>query len=198
MKTYKLSVEEVKENPDNPRIIKDYKFNKLVRSVKDFPKMLELRPIVVDENNIILGGNMRYKAAVQAGLKEVYVIQAKELTEEQKKEFVIKDNSSFGEWDWDILANEWDVQNLKDWGLDIPKWEETDDFDNDLEDTGAYDYPEDTAESSHVKMVQLFLTTETEPNFREWELKLRQKYNTDNLTDTIYQAIKESFNNYDN
>lgn len=198
MKTYKLSVEEVNENPDNPRIIKDYKFNKLVRSVKDFPKMLELRPIVVDENNIILGGNMRYKAAVQAGLKEVYVIQANELTEEQKKEFVIKDNSSFGEWDWDILANEWDIQNLKDWGLDIPKWEETDDFDNDLEDTGAYDYPEDTAESSHVKMVQLFLTTETEPNFREWELKLRQKYNTDNLTDTIYQAIKESFNNYDN
>jgi len=198
MKPIRIKIEKIKNNPENPRVIKDYKFNKLVRSVKEFPQMLELRPIVVDENNIILGGNMRYKAAVQAGLKEVYVIQADELTEKQKKEFVIKDNSSFGEWDWDVLANEWDIQSLKDWGLDIPKWEDTDDFDNDLEDTGAYDYPEDTAESSHVKMVQLFLTTETEPNFREWELKLREKYNTDNLTDTIYQAIKETFNNYDN
>ena len=80
--------------------------------------MLQLRPIVVDENNVILGGNMRYKAAVKAGLKQVYVIQADDLTEDQKQEFIIKDNSSFGEWDWDSLANEWDQPELADWGLD--------------------------------------------------------------------------------
>ena len=118
MKPIKVKVGKIKNNPNNPRIIKDYKFNKLVKSIKEFPKMLELRPIVVDENNVILGGNMRYKAAVKAGLTEVYVIQADELTEEQKKEFIIKDNSNFGEWDWDSLANDWEQQELQDWGLD--------------------------------------------------------------------------------
>jgi len=82
--------------------------------------MLELRPIVVDENNIILGGNMRHKACIEAGLKEVYIVQAKDLTEQQKDEFIVKDNVGFGEWDWDILANEWDTDKLTDWGLDLP------------------------------------------------------------------------------
>jgi DNA modification methylase len=82
--------------------------------------MLELRPIVVDENNIILGGNMRHKACIEAGLKEVYIVQAKDLTEEQKDEFIVKDNVGFGEWDWNILANEWDTDKLQDWGLDLP------------------------------------------------------------------------------
>ena len=82
--------------------------------------MLKLRPIVVDENNIILGGNMRYKACIEAGLKEIYVIQADDLSEDQKKEFIIKDNSSFGEWDWDVIANEWDIKDLNDWGVDMP------------------------------------------------------------------------------
>jgi hypothetical protein len=82
--------------------------------------MLELRPIVVDENNIILGGNMRHKACIEAGLKEVYIVQAKDLTEEQKDEFIVKDNVGFGEWDWDILANEWDTDKLENWGLSLP------------------------------------------------------------------------------
>jgi hypothetical protein len=119
MKPNKIQISKIKTNPNNPRIIKDYKFKKLINSIKEFPEMLKLRPIVVDEKNIILGGNMRYKACVQAGLKEIYVIQADNLTEEQKKEFIIKDNSSFGEWDWDIIANEWDTEEIKDWGLEI-------------------------------------------------------------------------------
>ena len=82
--------------------------------------MLELRPIVVDENNIILGGNMRYKACIEAGLKEIYILKAEDLTEQQKDEFIVKDNVGFGEWDWDILANEWDTDKLQDWGLDLP------------------------------------------------------------------------------
>ena len=82
--------------------------------------MLELRPIVVDENNIILGGNMRYKACIEAGLKEIYILKAEDLTEQQKDEFIVKDNVGFGEWDWDVLANEWDTDKLQDWGLDLP------------------------------------------------------------------------------
>ena len=116
-KTVKIS--EVKVNPNNPRLIKDDKFKKLVQSVKDFPEMLNIRPIVVNKDMIILGGNMRFKACKEAGLKEVPIIIT-DLTEEQQKEFLIKDNVSGGEWDWDILANEWNAEDLKDWGLDLP------------------------------------------------------------------------------
>ena len=120
MKVDKVKINSIKTNPKNPRLIKDDKFKKLVNSIKEFPQMLELRPIVVDENNIILGGNMRYKACIEAGLKEVYIVQAKDLTEQQKDEFIVKDNVGFGEWDWDVLANEWDTEKLQDWGLDLP------------------------------------------------------------------------------
>jgi DNA modification methylase len=129
-----MNINEIKPNPNNPRIIKDDKFKKLVKSIQDFPQMLELRPIVIDENNIVLGGNMRLKACIEAGLKDVPVKQAKELTEEQKKEFIVKDNVGYGEWDWDDLANNWDEQLLTEWGLDIPNFDanvleaEEDDF----------------------------------------------------------------------
>jgi len=120
MQVTKVKINSIKTNPKNPRLIKDDKFKKLVNSIKEFPQMLELRPIVVDENNIILGGNMRHKACIEAGLKEVYIVQAKDLTELQKDEFIVKDNVGFGEWDWDILANEWDTDKLQDWGLSLP------------------------------------------------------------------------------
>jgi len=107
-------------NPVNPRIIKDDKFKKLVKSIQEFPQMLELRPIVVDSNMVVLGGNMRLKACIAAGLKEVPIIVADQLTDAQKSEFIIKDNVGFGEWDWDLLANQWDVEALEDWGLELP------------------------------------------------------------------------------
>jgi len=116
----KVKIDKVKENSSNPRFIKDHKFRKLVKSIKDFPEMLEKRPIVVDEDYIVLGGNMRLKACKEAGLSEVHIDIAKGWTEEQKQEFIIKDNSSFGEWDWDTLANEWDTEKLDEWGLDLP------------------------------------------------------------------------------
>ena len=119
MKTTTVPIGDIKPNPDNPRHIKDDKFKKLVTSIKDFPQMLELRPIVVDSDGIILGGNMRLKACQAAGLKEVPVIYADQLTEDQKREFIIKDNVGFGEWDWDVLANEWDEVVLDSWGLDV-------------------------------------------------------------------------------
>ncbi len=110
-------------NPNNPRLIKDDKFKKLVKSISEFPKMMELRPMVIDENNIVLGGNMRLKAIKELGFKEIedsWVKQAKDLTTEEIKRFIIADNVGFGEHDWEILANEWDVEQLADWGLDIP------------------------------------------------------------------------------
>jgi hypothetical protein len=112
-----LKINEIKLNPNNPRLIKDDKFTKLVQSIKDFPEMLDIRPIVVNQDMIILGGNMRYKACKEAGLKEIPVIVT-DLTEEQQKEFLIKDNVSGGEWDWDLLS-EWDSEQLEDWGLDV-------------------------------------------------------------------------------
>ena len=120
MKVDKVKISEVKTNPKNPRLIKDDKFKKLVKSIQEFPQMLELRPIVVDENNIVLGGNMRLKACKEAGMKEVYIVKAENLTELQKDEFIVKDNVGFGEWDWDMLANEWDTEKLDEWGLDLP------------------------------------------------------------------------------
>ena len=114
-KLYKL-----KRHPENPRIIKDQKFFALVKSIEDFPEMLEKRPIVVNEDLVVLGGNMRLKAAEDAGLKEVWIDVTEGWTEAKQKEFVIKDNTSFGEWDFNMLANEWEPEDLNDWGLDIP------------------------------------------------------------------------------
>jgi hypothetical protein len=120
-----VKISKVKGNPNNPRIIKNDKFKKLVKSIKEFPEMLKLRPIVVDEDMIVLGGNMRLKASKEAGLKEVWIDIAEGLTEDQKKEFVVKDNVNFGEWDWAMLGNEWNTIKITEWGLDV--WENQDD-----------------------------------------------------------------------
>lgn len=119
MKAELIKISAIKSNPNNPRIIKDDKFKKLVKSIEEFPKMLELRPIVVNDDMVVLGGNMRLKACKEAGLKEVPVIKASELTEDEQRQFIIKDNVGFGEWDWDMLANEWDAEELTEWGLDV-------------------------------------------------------------------------------
>jgi len=130
-----VKISEVKSNPNNPRIIKDDKFQKLVKSIKEFPEMLNIRPIVVNADMVVLGGNMRLKACKEAGLKEVAIIKAEDLTEDQQKQFIIKDNVGFGEWDWEDLANNWDAEQLTDWGLDIPDFKpevleaEEDEFD---------------------------------------------------------------------
>ena len=137
----KLSIKKLIPNSSNPRFIRDDKFEKLVRSVKDFPEMLDIRPIVINKENIILGGNMRYNACLEAGLKEVPTITV-DLTEAQQKEFIIKDNTSGGQWNWDILGNEWSTTDLEEWGMDVWQAEEVadysildnDDLGSDLED----------------------------------------------------------------
>jgi hypothetical protein len=127
MQVKKVDIKSIKLNPNNPRLIKDDKFKKLCNSIKEFPEMLDIRPIVVNEDMIVLGGNMRLKACKEVGIKEVSIIIADNLTEEQQREFLIKDNVSGGEWDWDMLANEWEVEQLNEWGLDV--WEKPSEVD---------------------------------------------------------------------
>jgi len=114
-----IEVDKLKPNKANPRKINKEKFKKLVTSIKKFPKMLDIRPIVVDENMTILGGNMRYKACLDIGIKEVPVIVVNGLSSDEADQFIIKDNVGYGEWAWETLADEWDVVKLKDWGLDL-------------------------------------------------------------------------------
>ena len=123
MKTTIVKISEVKQNPNNPRTIRDDKFERLVTSIKAFPEMLNIRPIVVNNDMVVLGGNMRLKACREAGLKQVPIIVAGELTEAQQREFIIKDNLSGGDWDWSALTSEWDTEQLEEWGLDIPEFE---------------------------------------------------------------------------
>ena len=139
MKSVLTKISAIKRNPNNPRILKDDKFVKLTQSIKDFPQMLDIRPIVVNDDMVVLGGNMRLKACKEAGLKEVPVIKVNDLTEEQQREFIIKDNVGFGEWDWDLLANEWDTDLLEDWGLEL-------DFDPEDDDNEGLTDEDDTPE----------------------------------------------------
>jgi DNA modification methylase len=121
-----IKLSTIKPNPNNPRIIRNEKFEKLKRSIEEFPEMMELRPIVVDETNTIIGGNMRFRALQELGKKEVpnnWIKKASELTENQKKRFVITDNASFGEWEWEAIKSDWDLGFVADWGVDIPEFE---------------------------------------------------------------------------
>ena len=122
-----MKLTDIKSNPNNPRVIKDDKFKKLVKSIKEFPKMMELRPMVINNDNVVLGGNMRLKALKELGYKDIpdeWVKRASELTDDEQRRFIIVDNVGFGEHDWEMLANQWDVEELTEWGLDIPEWKE--------------------------------------------------------------------------
>lgn len=144
----------IKSNENNPRIIKDDRFKKLVQSIKEFPEMLKIRPIVVNSEMIVLGGNMRLKACEEAGLKEVPIIKAHELTEEKQKEFIIKDNVGFGEWDWEALANEWDSEELGSWGVDV--WQITSDDNGDENvDLSIFKDRSDSYLNNHVRQIVL-------------------------------------------
>jgi len=166
----KLEINKLKTNKDNPRIIKDDKFKKLVKSIKDFPEMLELRPIVVDENMTILGGNMRHKACIEAGLKEVYIKIAKGLSEKQKKEFIVKDNVGFGEWEWDILANEWSSLDLTEWGLDV--WQNQDE----IETNDEFSLPD--GDKGNLEQITYTLSSEQSDMIKEavQDIKKKEEY----------------------
>ena len=153
MKTEKIKISLIKLNPDNPRLIKNDKFKALVKSIKEFPEMLKLRPIVINKDNMILGGNMRLRACQEAGLKDVPVIRAETLTEAQQKEFIIKDNSNYGEWNFDLLANEWDGFPLADWGVDVPDMS----IPSNEDWAEAFEHGENTGRADGIKQITFVL-----------------------------------------
>lgn len=149
MRTTFLEIGKISLNPDNPRLIKDGRYKKLVKSIQEFPEMLEIRPIVVNKDNMVLGGNMRLKACQEAGLSKVPVLSADKLTSEQQSEFIIKDNIGFGEWDFEILSNDWDKEKLSDWGFDARQLKFLDYLDDD-----DYEIPEEI--KTDIKVGDLF------------------------------------------
>jgi len=181
-----VKISKVKANESNPRFIKDNKFKKLVKSIKDFPEMLKLRPIVVNKDMVVLGGNMRLKACKEAGLKEVYILKADDLTEQQEKEFIVKDNVGFGEWDWDILANEWDTDLLEEWGLELSLDQQIDD----LEEDDDIELPQ----SVQLEPPKEYILIMAEPNSVDWEelketLKLKMVRNGGYKKGSAFESV---------
>ncbi len=186
----KVHISQVRENPNNPRTINKFKFKQLVKSIKEFPEMLELRPMVVDEDMIVLGGNMRLRACMELGIQEVPVVKALGLTEEQKKEFVIKDNAAFGEWDWDLLANEWEITDLSDWGLDIPASY----FDDDVEpefDMDELDKDLDTYINAKVKQITMYFDNQQYEYALAKLQEIMEERELESNTDVIIALLEE-------
>jgi ParB-like chromosome segregation protein Spo0J len=184
-----INISELTVNPNNPRIIKDEKFDKLVQSIKEFPDMLKYRPIVVDENNVILGGNMRFKACKAAKLKQVPIMKASELTEAQKREFIIKDNVSGGEWDWAVLQNEWDTEQLDAWGVDIPDFE--DNMTNN-EDYEGLDQLSKLDKFMNAELKRMFLVYENQTFEKvvRWFEEKQTKYNCEDNSTLILKLME--------
>jgi hypothetical protein len=190
MKTELVPINDVNLSPTNPRVIKNKKFVKLVKSIKEFPDMLKVRPIVVDNDMVVLGGNMRLRACMEAGLKKVHIIKASDFTEEQKREFVIKDNSSFGEWDWDLLANEWEINDLSEWGLDIPASY----FDEDVEpefDMQQLDKDLDIYINNKIKQIVMYLDSDQYEYALNKFDEIMQDRGLESNTDVILALLEE-------
>jgi hypothetical protein len=178
-------INKIKSNPNNPRVIKDDKFKKLVQSLKDLPEMAQVRPIVVNQDMIVLGGNMRLKAMKEAGWKEAPVAVV-DWDEDKQRQFIIKDNVGFGEWDWDMLANEWDAESLGDWGLDVPINSQIDE----LEDGEQIELPQ----SVQLEPPKEYIVIMAEPNSVDWEeiketLQLRMVRRGGYKKDSAFDAI---------
>ena len=160
-----MKLKDIKPNPNNPRVLRDEKFQKLKQSITEFPKMLALRPMVIDENNVVLGGNMRLRALQELGFTDVdeaWVKRSSDLTEQEKKRFIIADNVAFGEWDWDTLANDWEVVDLEAWGLEIPQFNQ---------DINLDDFFEENNEEKEEKFKIILEYTEDDFNLVNEALK---------------------------
>ena len=189
MEIQTIAISKIKLNPNNPRLIKDDKFTKLVQSIKDFPEMLNIRPIVVNDDMIILGGNMRFKACKEAGLKEVPIIKASGLSAEKQREFLIKDNVSGGEWDFELLK-EWDTLELEEWGIDMPNF----DIDNmtNNEDYEGLDQESklDKFLDAEIKRMFLVFDNETFERVINWFNKLQEKFEVENHSQVILKLME--------
>jgi hypothetical protein len=184
-----VKINDIKSNPNNPRIIKDAKFRKLVESIKSFPEMANVRPIVVNTDMIVLGGNMRLKAMKEAGWNEA-PIQIVEWDEQKQKEFVIKDNVGFGEWDWDDLANNWDEEELNDWALDVWVNKESDDLLAFGEDT-----EEETAKAPKItdegySLFEIIMLHENKVHLFDILNKVKKEFLFDKTEDALMEIIR--------
>jgi ParB-like chromosome segregation protein Spo0J len=197
MKIETLSIEKILENKDNPRVIKDDKFKQLVKSIKNFPQMLQIRPIVIDDDNVVLGGNMRLKACKEAGFKEIFIIKASNLTEDQKKEFILKDNQSYGEWNTKLLS-EWTKDILLDSGFE--QWDLIDIFGtNDMaegykkEIEGSNFNSEEVNVDDYIKQ-NIFFFNELMIEFRDDDIK--QKIRNISDTEGFLMGLKKLIQQY--
>jgi len=186
-----MDIVDLNVNDTNPRNIDDVKFAKLVNSVRNFPQMLEIRPIVIDENNVILGGNMRFKACVEAGLKKVPILKVEDFTEEQKQEFIMKDNIAFGKWDWELVSEQFDAYKLDEWALDLdPKMflvESDDETMDEAKDTTKFnDYTIYFADEQQMDIWYAFVKN-LKNNFKDYE----------NISDRILRYIAEVYEEND-
>ena len=185
-----MKLKDIKPNPNNPRVLRDDKFQKLKQSIKEFPKMLSLRPMVIDENNVVLGGNMRLRALQELGfndIDEAWVKRSSDLTEEEKKRFIIADNVAFGEWDWDTLANDWDAEQLSDWGLNV--W--NDDMTNNENYEGLDALSKlDKFMDAEIKRMFLVYDSETFTKVVNWFNKLQAKHNLEDNNQVILKLME--------
>lgn len=199
MKVEKVAIEKIKSNPKNPRVIRDDNFKKLVRSLLDFPEMMQLRPIVVDESGMVLGGNMRLKAASEAGLEDVWVARV-ELDDDKKKEFLVKDNINYGKWDYLLLK---DYEALEEWGMVVPEWfngpEDTDDddffSDFDWSETPSSSTTTDDGGGPASRLVTYLLLNleEKDADFiKRMEQQILKKTETEDMSKAIYKIIKKN------
>ncbi len=187
MKIQKINIKKIKPNPKNPRVIRDDDFHQLVQSIKEFPKMLQIRPIVVNDEMFVLGGNMRLRACQESGLKEVYIIKADELDSKEQLEFMIKDNNNFGMWDWDKLANEWDTQSLQDWGMKLKFLEEEFEIEE-HNNPNAYDKPD--SRDDEYSNFEIVLRHETKLKFLEVLNDIKNKNKYTKIEESILRLIE--------
>lgn len=177
-----MKLSSIKPNPSNPRVIKDDKFKKLVKSITDFPKMLELRPMIINDDMILLGGNMRLKALQHIGYTEIpdeWVRKASDLTPEEQRQFIIKDNVGYGEWDWDMLANDFEIDELGEWGLDVPNFfnEKVDMVNAGDENSEWVDMPEFETPDKDIKLNIIFKSEIDRENFcNENSIEITKKH----------------------
>ena len=190
-----IKLNTIKTNPNNPRIIKDEKFEKLKKSIQDFPKMMELRPMVINADNIVLGGNMRLKALKELGYKEVpaeWVKRAEDLTEDEQRQFIIKDNVGFGEHDWGMLATEWDADELSEWGLEVIAFETLQENISNEKDNEHLSQPEHLERwlNSSIKQMKLSFEEDVFEKVVIWFEKLQKKNNLETNSDVIIKLME--------
>lgn len=187
-----VKISAIKANSKNPRVIKDDKFKKLVQSIREFPDMLNKRPLIcftdVDGKYIVLGGNMRLKAAIEVGLKELPILLADDWTQEQRDEFLIKDNVGFGEWDWDQLANEWDPEKLNEWNVGV--WQSDNLSNENIYNGQNPDLELDKFLNSELKRMFFVYDNETYLKVVNWFNELQEKHNLENHSQVILKLIE--------